>query len=81
VTASPRTGPQPDVIRQMYTIAVGALSDKRGLFAGYGGTYQNPSSTLSGAVSYLGAYVPRLRRASNPVGTTAIWVRNRLDGL
>jgi hypothetical protein len=53
---------QPDVIRQMYTVAAGALTDKRGLFTGYGGTYQNPSSNLSGAVSYLEAYVARLRQ-------------------
>jgi hypothetical protein len=53
---------QPDVIRQMYTVAAGALTDNRGLFAGYGGTYQNPSSNLSGAVSYLESYVARLRQ-------------------
>jgi hypothetical protein len=53
---------QPEVIRQMYAVAVGALADKRQLWGGYGGSYQNPSSNLSGAVSHLGAYVARLRQ-------------------
>ena len=52
---------QPEVIRQMYTVAVAALADKRHLWGGYGGSFQNPSSNLSGAVSHLGAYVVRLR--------------------
>ena len=52
----------PEVIRDMYAVAVGALQDKRGLWGGYGGTYQNASSNLSGAVSHLEAYVARLRR-------------------
>lgn len=53
---------QPQVIRQMYTVAVGALEDKRHRWlGGYGGTYQNASSNLSGAVSYLEAYTTRLR--------------------
>jgi MutS domain V len=50
---------QPEVIREMYAVAVGALADKRHLW-GYGGSYQNASSNLSGAVSYLEAYVARL---------------------
>ena len=54
---------QPEVIREMYAVAVGALEDKRHLWSGgYGGTYQNPSSNLSGAVSHLEAYVARLRQ-------------------
>ncbi len=54
---------QPEVIREMYAVAVGALEDKRHLwFGGYGGSYQNPSSNLSGAVSHLEAYVARLRQ-------------------
>jgi hypothetical protein len=53
---------QPDVVRQMYTVAAGALEDKRHLWGGYGGSYQNASSNLSGAVSHLGAYVARLRQ-------------------
>ena len=53
---------QPEVIRQMYAVAVAALADKRHLWGGYGGTYQNPSSNLSGAVSHLEAYVARLRQ-------------------
>jgi hypothetical protein len=51
----------PDVIRQIFEIAGAALADKRQLFGGYGGSYQNPSSNLSGAVNYLDAYVARLR--------------------
>jgi MutS domain V len=52
---------QPEVIRQMYAVAVGALQDKRQLWY-YGGTYQTPSSNLSGAVGHLEAYVARLRQ-------------------
>jgi hypothetical protein len=51
---------QPDVIREMYAVAVGALEDKRYLW-GYGGSYQTPSSNLSGAVRHLEGYVARLR--------------------
>jgi hypothetical protein len=51
---------QPEVILEMYAIAAGALEDKRRLWH-YGGSYQNPSSILSGAVSHLEAYVARLR--------------------
>ena len=53
---------QPEVIREMYAVAVGALEDKRHLWGGYGGSYQNPSSNLSGAVRHLEAYVARLRQ-------------------
>ncbi len=53
---------QPGVIREMYAVAAGALQDNRHLWGGYGGTYQSPSSNLSGAVSYLEAYVARLRQ-------------------
>jgi hypothetical protein len=54
---------QPDVIRQLYAVAVGALEDKRHLWlGGYGGSYQDASSNLSGAVSHLEAYVARLRQ-------------------
>ena len=53
---------QPDVIRQMYAVATAALQDKRQLWGGYGGSYQGASSNLSGAVSYLEAYVARLRQ-------------------
>jgi MutS domain V len=52
----------PEVIREMYAVADGALKDKRKLWTGYGGSYQNASSNLSGAVSHLGAYVARLRQ-------------------
>ena len=53
---------RPEVIRQMHAVAVGALQDKRGLWGGYGGSYQNASSNLSGAVRHLEAYVARLRQ-------------------
>jgi hypothetical protein len=52
----------PEVIRNMYAVAAGALEDKRHLWGGYGGSYQNASSNLSGAVSHLEAYVARLRQ-------------------
>jgi len=52
---------QPDVIREMYAVAVGALEDKRQLW-GYGGSYQTPPSNLSGAVRHLEGYVARLRQ-------------------
>jgi MutS domain V len=51
----------PGVIRQIYEIAGSALADKRQLWGGYGSSYQNPSSNLSGAVNHLEAYVARLR--------------------
>jgi hypothetical protein len=53
---------QPGVIRQMYSVATAALEDRRHIWGGYGGTYQNPSSNLSGAVSTVDAYVARLRQ-------------------
>ncbi len=53
---------QPEIIRQMYAVAVGALEDKRQLWGGYGGSYQNASSNLTGAVRHLEAYVARLRQ-------------------
>jgi hypothetical protein len=53
---------QPEVIREMYAVATAALEDKRKVWGHYGGTYQTPSSNLSGAVSHLEAYVARLRQ-------------------
>jgi MutS domain V len=54
---------EPEVIREMYAVAVGALQDKRNLWwGGYGGSYQSPSSNLSGAVGHLEGYVARLRQ-------------------
>ncbi len=52
---------QPEVIRDIYAVAVGAVQDKRHLW-GYGGNYQGASSNLSGAVAYLETYVARLRQ-------------------
>jgi hypothetical protein len=54
---------RPEVIRQVYAVAAGAVEDKRHLWlGGYGGNYQTPSSNLSGAVSHLESYVARLRQ-------------------
>jgi hypothetical protein len=53
---------QPSVIREMYAVATAAVQDKRNIWGHYGGTYQTPSSNLSGAVSHLEAYVARLRQ-------------------
>jgi hypothetical protein len=53
---------QPDVIREMYGVAAGALQDLQHVWGSYGGTYQSPSSNLSGAVRHLEAYVARLRQ-------------------
>ena len=53
---------RPEVIKQMYAVAVGALADRRQVWGGYGGTYQTPSSNLSGAVRHLEVYVARLRQ-------------------
>jgi hypothetical protein len=53
---------QPEVIREMYAVAAGALQDIRSVWGGYGGTYQSPESNLSGAVNHLEAYVARLRQ-------------------
>jgi hypothetical protein len=54
---------EPEVIREMYAVAVGALQDKRTRWwRGYGGSYQSPSSNLSGAVGHLEGYVARLRQ-------------------
>jgi DNA mismatch repair ATPase MutS len=50
---------EPQIVRDMYDIAVGALEDKRGIWA-YGS--QNPSSILSGAVNQLEAAVIRLKQ-------------------
>ena len=49
---------EPDIIREMYAIAVGALQDKRGLW-GYSSAY--PASILSGAVRQLEVLIVRLR--------------------
>ncbi len=49
---------EPDIIREMYGIAVAALQEKRG-FWGY--SSQNPSSILSGAVTQLEALAGWLR--------------------
>jgi hypothetical protein len=50
---------EPDIIREMYAIAVGALVDRRGVWAFL--SSQNPSSVLSGAVSQLEVLIARLR--------------------
>jgi hypothetical protein len=50
---------QPDIIRGMYAIAVGALQDKRGVWGFFGS--QHPTSILSGAVNQLEVLIVRLR--------------------
>ena len=50
---------EPEIIRQMYGIAVGALQDKRGLWGFWGS--QSPSSILFGAISQLEVLIVRLR--------------------
>jgi len=49
---------EPDILREMYAIAVGALEDKRGLW-GYSSQY--PSSILSAAVHQLEALLVRMK--------------------
>jgi len=49
---------EPEIIREMYALAVAALQDKRGLW-GYASQY--PSSILSGAVTQLEALFIRLK--------------------
>jgi hypothetical protein len=50
---------EPDIVREMYAVAVGALEDKRAMW-GFGSQY--PSSILSGAVNHLEAAVVRLKQ-------------------
>ena len=61
----------PKVIREMYAVAAAALLDKRNFWGVYGASYQSPSSNLAGAVSYLEAYVARLRQLRAIAGTHA----------
>jgi MutS domain V len=70
---------QPDVIREMYGVAAGALQDLRHVWGSYGGTYQTPSSNLSGAVRHLEAYVARLRQLRQIADAHA--AKFRSDGL
>ena len=50
----------PEIIRQMYGIAVGALEDKRHVWGFW--PSQRPTSILSGAVSQLEVLIARLRQ-------------------
>ncbi|HEX4254043.1 MAG TPA: hypothetical protein VH089_03085, partial [Streptosporangiaceae bacterium] len=53
----------PEVIRDMYAVAVGALDDiRQHWLGGYGGSFRTASANLSGAVSHLETYVARLRQ-------------------
>jgi DNA mismatch repair ATPase MutS len=70
---------QPEVIRDMYALAVAALGDKRHFWGSYGASYQSPSSNLSGAVAYLQAYVARLRELRKIADDHA--ARFRSDGM
>ncbi len=51
---------EPDIIREMYGIAVGALQDKRSVWGFF--TSQNPSSILAAAVGQLEVLIVRLRQ-------------------
>ncbi len=51
---------EPDVVRQVYDVAVGALADKRSVWGFY--SSQNPSSILTGAVGQLEVLIARLRQ-------------------
>jgi hypothetical protein len=50
---------EPQIIRQMYGIAVGALQDKRGVWGFFAS--QHPTSILSGAINQLEVLIVRLR--------------------
>jgi DNA mismatch repair ATPase MutS len=50
---------EPDIIRNIYAIAVGALQDRRSVW-GFSGS-QFPPSILSGAINQLEVLIPRLR--------------------
>lgn len=49
---------EPDVIRELYALAIGALEDKRGVWGFL--SSQNPSTILSAAVSQLEVLIVRL---------------------
>jgi hypothetical protein len=51
---------QPDLVRELYDLATGALADRRGVWGFLWS--QNPSSILSGAVSQLEVLAVRLRQ-------------------
>jgi DNA mismatch repair ATPase MutS len=51
---------QPDVVREMYQIAVGALRDKRAVWGYFSSQY--PASILSGAINQLEVLIARLRQ-------------------
>ena len=50
---------EPDIIRQMYGIAVGALKDRRGVWGFWASA--SPASILSGAINQLEVLIVRLR--------------------
>jgi MutS domain V len=51
---------EPDIVREMYGIAVGALQDRRGVWGFLSSQY--PTSILSGAVGQLDVLIARLRQ-------------------
>jgi hypothetical protein len=51
---------RPEVLREMYDIALGALRDKRGVWGFL--SSQNPTSILSGAINQLEVLIGRLRQ-------------------
>jgi hypothetical protein len=68
----------PDVIREMYGVAVNALNPRQ-TWGMYGGSYQSPASSLSGAVSHLEVYVAWLTQLRQIADEHAVQFRS--DGL
>jgi DNA mismatch repair ATPase MutS len=68
---------EPEIIREMYAIAVAALQDRRGVWGFL--SSQNPSSILSGAVSQLEVLIVALRELRRVADNNA--GKFRSDGL
>ena len=51
---------EPDLVRELYDIAIAALTDRRGVWGFF--SSQNPSSILYSAVGQLEVLIPRLRQ-------------------
>ncbi len=67
-TSSPTASPQPDTVRRMYAIAVGALEDKRKTWGFW--PAQQPAGILSGAVGQLEVLIARLGNCARWPTTT-----------
>jgi hypothetical protein len=68
---------EPDLVRDLYALAVGALADKRSVWGFL--RSQNPSSVLSSAVSQLEVLIARLRQLRQMADQHGARVRS--DGL